>query len=795
MKKRTTRRALVMSLLSLLLCCSMLVGTTFAWFTDSVTSGKNKIIAGNLDVELYYQNDTTSDWTKVGTETNVFKTDTLWEPGHTEVVKLKVVNEGTLALKYQLGVNVASEIGSINKDGNPFKLSDYIKFAVIEGDNTYTREQAVAAAEAADATALNEAYNSGTLELASKAEKVVTMVVYMPTTVDNKANYGKDQVIPEILLGLTINATQLTAEKDSFDENYDKDAWMDALHASSIEELMLALETVEDGGLIVLADNMVFDAEHNYDWNDGYIDGIVFDGDKSFTLDLGGNTITHDSAINDYLMNFRNTGSKPNVITLKNGTLEAGPTAYCAISTSTASTQKITINLENINIIGNNSNGAVVKVRKGAELNVKAGTKITGKNNYVGIECWNATVNVFEGAEIYQNGTTSYVGSLVGVSGNGVANVYGGSGKSASGCFIAMTSGGIINVSGGEWIANTDGTIVNGDNKGALIAQSQSGAKSIVNVTGGTFEGGYCCYGDAAGDAQINISGGNFNADPTTYVAANFEAEQNADGTWTVGRNYNIVTAPSEDKAVNGAALAEAINTTTTPYIQLGAGEYTMPSITGAKEITITGTEDTVIDNTMGSYMDSSKISFEGVTIKGSTGKANGNGSDYAALYSPNVTYTNCTFDGPFRIGRDGATFIGCTFTNLGNDYVWTYGNDCTFIDCTFNSDGKALLIYSDGGNEVSEVTVKDCTFNATQGAKAGAISNQNCAAIEIQNYGNGVNLTTSGNTIDTEFSGEWRIKTYETGKPAVIVNGVTYTTIALDGKLMTISGTTVTVQ
>ena len=155
----------------------------------------------------------------------------------------------------------------------------------------------------------------------------------------------------------------------------------------------------------------------------------------------------------------------------------------------------------------------------------------------------------------------------------------------------------------------------------------------------------------------------------------------------------------------------------------------------------------------------------------------------------------NCTFDGPFRIGRDGATFIGCTFTNLGNDYVWTYGNDCTFIDCTFNSDGKALLIYSDGGNEVSEVTVKDCTFNATQGAKAGAISNQNCAAIEIQNYGNGVNLTTSGNTIDTEFSGEWRIKTYETGKPAVIVNGVTYTTIALDGKLMTISGTTVTVQ
>ena len=49
---KTTRRALVLSVLSLLLCCSMLVGTTFAWFTDSVTSGKNKIVAGNLDIEL-----------------------------------------------------------------------------------------------------------------------------------------------------------------------------------------------------------------------------------------------------------------------------------------------------------------------------------------------------------------------------------------------------------------------------------------------------------------------------------------------------------------------------------------------------------------------------------------------------------------------------------------------------------------------------------------------------------------------------------------------------------------------
>ena len=140
------------------------------------------------------------------------------------------------------------------------------------------------------------------------------------------------------------------------------------------------------------------------------------------------------------------------------------------------------------------------------------------------------------------------------------------------------------------------------------------------------------------------------------------------------------------------------------------------------------------------------------------------------------------------RIGRDGAKFINCTFTELGNDYVWTYGNDCEFIGCTFNTDGKAILIYSDGGNEVSKVTVKDCVFNSTTGAKASAIANQNCAAIEIHNYGNGVNLTTSGNTYDSNFSGEWRIKQYENNGTTVTVNGKTYTQTALDGKLMTVT-------
>ena len=86
--KKNTRRALLTSMLSLLICVSMLVGSTFAWFTDSVTSKNNIIKSGNLDVELYYQVEGQSDWTKVTNTTSIFKENALWEPGHTEVVKL-----------------------------------------------------------------------------------------------------------------------------------------------------------------------------------------------------------------------------------------------------------------------------------------------------------------------------------------------------------------------------------------------------------------------------------------------------------------------------------------------------------------------------------------------------------------------------------------------------------------------------------------------------------------------------------------------------------------------------------
>ena len=252
---RSTKRALWSSTVALFLCFAMLLGTTYAWFTDSVTSANNIIQSGNLDVELYYQVEGQTDWTKVTADTNVFMEDALWEPGHTEVVKLKVVNEGSLALKYTLGVNIADETGSVNAAGQTFLLSDYIKFGIVEGAQTYTRDEAIAAVDAT-ANALNTAWNSGSAKLLpltdgnADNEDVVTMVVYMPTTVGNEANHAKGAAVPTIKLGINLLATQADYESDSFGADYDADA---ITFVATPAEAQAALDDAAAGDIIQLA--------------------------------------------------------------------------------------------------------------------------------------------------------------------------------------------------------------------------------------------------------------------------------------------------------------------------------------------------------------------------------------------------------------------------------------------------------------------------------------------------------------------------------------------------------------
>ncbi len=350
----------------------------------------------------------------------------------------------------------------------------------------------------------------------------------------------------------------------------------------------------------------------------------------------------------------------------------------------------------------------------------------------------------------------------------------------------------------GVWLSNGDATFTgctfNGV-RGLKICDMYAPEVGTVVVDNCTFNNltqkpGVAIDDEDTQDMKITIKNSTFiNCQPGDQGLYVYET----DNTVPTVENNKVVSSVSVSDATE---LTDALASDSDNVVIAleDEAEIKMPSSSTSADITITGTKDAVLDMTWGAYLESANVTVEGVTIKCGTGYVTSNGttfgSDYAALYSKNVTYRNCTFEGPLRLGRDGATFENCTFDLEGvNDYVWTYGNSATFKGCTFNTSGKALLIYSDGNGEVPNVSVTDCVFNADASAKAGAIANQACAAIEIDNYGCGVKLTISGNTVDTEFSGEWRIKTYDSNKDDVFVNGVEYTSIALDGKKMTIDG------
>ena len=222
--QKATKRALLTSVMALVMCVVMLVGTTFAWFTDTASTGVNKIQAGNLDIELEYKNDTTrGEFKPASKETAVFNNSALWEPGHVEYVVLKVSNVGNLALKYKLGINIASETGSTNVFDKSFKLSDFIKFAVIDGESENLTNRDALVAEAGEGAVLSTGYTAEN-HLLKDGSKIVTLVVWMPTDVGNEANHKTDVAAPSIDLGIKVDATQYTHENDSFNNQYDKDA-------------------------------------------------------------------------------------------------------------------------------------------------------------------------------------------------------------------------------------------------------------------------------------------------------------------------------------------------------------------------------------------------------------------------------------------------------------------------------------------------------------------------------------------------------------------------------------------
>ena len=299
---KSTKRALISSALAILVCVAMLIGTTFAWFTDTASTGVNKIQAGNLDIEVEYRTSSDEDWKTLDNATDLFGAEgTLFEPGHTRVVELRITNAGNLALKYKIGMNVVSETAGTNKAGNPYKLSDYLKVATT-GIQQYNPADQISSlmerlifqkgdfgmwtARNFANFELEYASNGNVHALQPGAAQILGIKVYMPETVGNEANAISAEKAAFINFGLNVVATQYTTESDSYGTQYDKDATYPVI-VSNQQQANDAITNATDkkvsisiapGQTITLDNGIAHEGDKSRD--------ITFSGDGSQTVDV-----------------------------------------------------------------------------------------------------------------------------------------------------------------------------------------------------------------------------------------------------------------------------------------------------------------------------------------------------------------------------------------------------------------------------------------------------------------------------------------------------------------------------
>jgi len=287
-KKNSTKRVLVASILTLCMCFTMLIGTTFAWFTDSATSSGNVIKTGTLDVEMYWANgkadpaDTATTWTDATTGP-IFNNDK-WEPGYTEVRHIKIENKGSLALKYAV---------KIIPNGTVSELADVI--------DVYYADPAVQIADASALTAdkklgtLTEALagldTTGTGNLAAGKADTITIAFKMQDDAGNEyqnLSIGTD-------FSIQILATQLTSESDSFGDQYDADAVFGTyIELDDGADLMAALASAKANMplTVKLNGNVEWPTEGHHGENDVTpASSILIDG-NGYTITATGSGVT-----------------------------------------------------------------------------------------------------------------------------------------------------------------------------------------------------------------------------------------------------------------------------------------------------------------------------------------------------------------------------------------------------------------------------------------------------------------------------------------------------------------------
>ena len=700
-KTKNVKRTLFASAMCLILCFVMLLGTTYAWFTDSVTSAGNIIQSGTLDVTMewaYGNTDPATTTWKDASEGPIFESK-LWEPGYTEIRHIKIANAGTLALKYQLNIVANGEVS---------KLADVIDVYYLDPAEQIADRANIPADKKlgtlTDVLANISTTASGNLEAGKN--HTITLALKMQENAGNEyqnLSIGSD-------FSVQLLATQLTAENDSFDNQYDLGAtWLGTI-PTSLEDT--TLEIVPGGGTqtgtitVNSAEDLVYLNKLAQEWVSLYSNGQGTDvgsyrenvGGKGtdyyyhwkwaieLTTDLNMSNIPMDSVDISYWDDFDGNGHTISNVVLKKG--QDGLFINGAKAINNLTVKNIKVNAPDAQTVGAVSgNGGMTNVH------VVNATVTGGK--YVGGICGKG--GSFVNCSIKDStiiGSDKTVGGLVGYS--------------VGDPDTATVSGNIVD----------NVTVTGAYNVGGLLGQSQNETvenNTVKNVTvKSTLE------------LPANASA---NEVRTSKLAARSEFANTVIGENTV-ENVTLIDVVN---VTDNAGLQAAINSGATE-IALGSGEYTFPASSIKAGSTLICAPDTVFDGKTG-------LNINGATVVGGT-FTNDNG------YLVNSTTVN-------------GTFKDCVFTNCDGLRYCYAGETVVFENCVFDTDFYG--VHFDGGT--NDIIFKNCTFSGfnTFGSAVTKLTLEECTFKYNGKGGyNGINMWGTTDLINCTFvfdgsaSNEW---------------------------------------
>ena len=575
-KHNTIKRSLIASVLVLCLCFTSFIGTTFAWFTDSATSGGNVITAGTLKIDVQYTLDGAT-WTDLSGAEDLFQKG-LWEPGHTEIVAIKVANVGDLALKYVTNLNVLSETIGKTAGGDDIVLSEILTVSTLVAANA--DEVAAAFANEGveyDATALLK--DAGTLrgETAMYEDDVHYLVIKvdMADTVGNEANSNGVNV-PSIDLGIKVLAAQLAYENDSFGDQYDNDATYPVLSNSvpvtgnaqtsamltttnmQIEvpaELLNSLADVAEKMDVrhseprVENDTVIFDSVELYDENGNVIDLEALDNDTPVAVTL----YVGDAFAEGTLVKVLHDAELVAEATVDaNGNISYTATHFCKVEL--VESPLVTINRGAVVYKFATIQAAMDSAEDGDVLAMRESTNTTDDpltetitvtkkvslvpNGMYLVSSAPATFTVAEGGKLTIE-TGSY--TVKNISSNGAAVIVdGGEFVMAGGSFDAHTAvrtvaekSSTVTLAAGWSNKVTVGFDLNGDDTlnvtgGSLytsqeVIKAAAGTSVNVNISNGTLSSGglgtYSAAADLKGVANFNMTGGTLQSTANEDIA------------------------------------------------------------------------------------------------------------------------------------------------------------------------------------------------------------------------------------------------------------------------------------